>query len=388
MNLVDAIRANALQRDALQLRRKRCVQQQREGVFAMVDGRKLLNFSSNDYLGFAQHPAVLAAFIQGAQAFGVGSAGSPLVSGFFSAHAELEQQAAALFGYEACLYVGSGYLANIAVLQTLLDENSLCVQDKLNHACLLDGARFSGAHLKRYAHGNAQDAERLCAATDSDRVFLVSDGVFSMDGDAAPLADLAGIAERQHAVLMIDDAHGVGVLGDSGLGSVHAAGLNAHTVPLLIVPAGKALGGQGALILSSADVIAHLVETARPYLFSTAPAPAMAAALGASLQLLQKQPEHHARLSANIHYFQQAAKQLGLPVFDSHSAIQPLLAGSNETALQWSAKLNARGFWLSAIRPPTVPTGKARLRITLTAQHTSTHLDALLDALHVVVKAA
>jgi 8-amino-7-oxononanoate synthase len=388
MKLVDAIRASAMQREALHLRRKRCVQQRREGVFAVVEGRKLLNFSSNDYLGFAQHPAVRAAFIHGAQEFGVGSAGSALVSGFFSAHAELEQQAAALFGYQACLYVGSGYLANIAVLQTLLDENSLCLQDKLNHACLLDGARFSGARLKRYAHGNARDAERLCAAADCDRVFLVSDGVFSMDGDTAPLADLAGIAERRQATLMIDDAHGVGVLGDTGLGSLQAAQLNANAVPLLIVPAGKALGGQGALILSSQDIITHLVETARPYLFSTAAAPAMAMALGVSLQLLQDQPEHHARLSANIRYFQQAARQLGLPVFDSQSAIQPLLSGSNETALQWSAVLNARGFWLSAIRPPTVPTGKARLRITLTAQHTPTHLDALLDALHAVVKAA
>lgn len=386
MNLQDAIRASANQRDDLHLRRQRRVHETRDGAFAIVDGKRLLNFSSNDYLGFAQHPTVLSAFIKGAQDFGIGSAGSALVSGYFSAHAHLEQQTAALFGYEACLYVGSGYLANIAVLQTLLDEQSLCVQDKLNHACLIDGARFSGAQLKRYPHTETVEAERHCREAESDRVFLVSDGVFSMDGDAAPLAELASIAQRQNATLMIDDAHGVGVLGETGLGSIQAAQLDANAVPLLIIPAGKALGGQGALILSSQTIISHLVETARPYLFSTAPAPAMAAALSASLQLLQQQPQHHAALVHNIQYFQQMAKQTGLPVLNSQSAIQPMLAGANETALQWSANLKARGFWLSAIRPPTVPAGKSRLRITLTALHTKTQLDALLDALQAVVQ--
>ena len=381
MALREELRAGADRRDSRQLRRQRRVQLARDGAYAQVDGQRLLNFSSNDYLGFAQHPEVIAAFRAGAEAHGVGSAGSALVSGHFRPHHELEQAAAALFGYEAALYAGSGYLANLALLTSLLDHSALCVQDKRNHACLLDGARFSGAQLKRYPHADLPAAEAALAGALPARRLLVSDGVFSMDGDAADLAGLAGIAQRQHATLVIDDAHGVGVLGATGLGSLQAAGLDARAVPILVVPAGKALGGQGALVLSNRDVIGHLVETARPYLFSTAPAPAMAAALLKSLQLLAEHPAHHARLQANIAHFRQRAAEARLPLQDSNTAIQALLAGSNAQALRWSAELQARGFWISAIRPPTVPQGKARLRITLTALHTREHLDALCDAL-------
>lgn len=386
MNLLESIRANASQREAQQLRRVRRVHQERDGMHGHIDGQRLLNFSSNDYLGFAQHPQVLAAFVKSAQQYGVGSAGSALVSGYFSAHAELEQQAATLFGYEACLYVGSGYLANLAVLQTLLNENAVCVQDKANHGCLIDGARFSGAQLKRYTHGDVQHADALCAQAKTTNLFLASDGVFSMDGDAADLPALGAIAKRHNATLMIDDAHGVGVLGNSGLGSLQAAGLGAGSVPLFVVPAGKALGGQGALILSQRTIIEHLLENARPYVFSTAPAPAMAAALSASLALLQNQPQHHAALQNNISHFRNLAADAHLPLLNSHSAIQPLMAGSNATALRWSAALQARGFWLSAIRPPTVPIGKSRLRITLTALHSHAQLQALVNALRDVIE--
>jgi 8-amino-7-oxononanoate synthase len=381
MNLIDSIRASAIQRDQLQLRRHRRVQQQRDGAHAVVDGQRLLNFSSNDYLGFAQHPAVRAAFIKGIERFGVGSAGSALVSGYFSAHADLEQQAAALFGYEACLYVGSGYLANIGVLQTLLDEKSVCVQDKRNHACLIDGARFAGCTLMRYAHADLQHAERLCTQAAGGNVFIVSDGVFSMDGDSADLRALSALARQQAATLMIDDAHGIGVLGSTGLGSLQSSGLCASDVPLLIIPAGKALGGHGALILSSNEIIQHLLETARPYLFSTAPAPAMAAGLSEALNLLVRAPEYHQQLQTNIAAFKQLAQQAALPVMPSSSAIQPVMAGSNARALQLAKTLRARGYWLSAIRPPTVPAGKARLRITLTALHTPDQIEQLVSAL-------
>jgi 8-amino-7-oxononanoate synthase len=382
MTLLDALRADAMRREAQHLRRHRRVQITRDGAFAQVDGQSLLNFASNDYLGFAQHPAVIAAFCKSVSQLGVGSAGSALVSGYFESHRLLESQAAQLFGYQAALYVGGGYLANIGVLQTLLDANSICVQDKLNHACLIDGALFSGATLQRFPHGDMGAAAQRCAAAKTERLFLVSDGVFSMDGEIASLTELSTIAQQNKATLLIDDAHGVGVLGDSGLGSLQASGLGADEVPILIVPAGKALGGQGALILSSSDIINHLLETARPYVFSTAPAPAMAAAISASLDLLQNEPEHHAALQTNIQQFVALAKQAGLPMLPSRTAIQPLMIGDNSCVLQLAERCRQQGFWLSAIRPPTVPAGKARLRITLTALHTTEHIERLIGLLH------
>ena len=381
MILIERLRQRAAQRDAAHTRRHRRVQSQRSGMLTACDGKNLVNFSSNDYLGFAQHPEVIAAFRKSAERDGVGSAGSALVTGHFAAHRELELKAAALFGYEAALFTGSGYMANIGILQTLLDDASVCVQDKYNHACLLDGARFSGAALKRYPHADMVQAEARCAEANTDTLMLVSDGVFSMDGDAADLPALHAIAQRHRATLMIDDAHGVGVLGATGRGSVQAAGLHAADVPILVLPAGKALGGQGALILAQRDIIQHLLETARPYLFSTAPAPAMAAALSASLHLLETQTQHHAALLGNIHHFRRRAEAAGLPMLDSHTAIQPLMAGDNESALRWSEQLIDAGFWVSAIRPPTVPQGKSRLRITLTALHTEKQIDALVAAL-------
>jgi 8-amino-7-oxononanoate synthase len=381
MTLIERLRQRAAQRDAAHTRRSRHVQSQRSGMLTTCDGKNLINFCSNDYLGFAQHPEVIAAFRKSAERNGVGSAGSALVTGHFATHRELELQAAALFGYEAALFTGSGYLANLGILQSLLDEDAVCVQDKYNHACLLDGARFSGAALKRFPHADMVQAEARCAEAKTDTLFLVSDGVFSMDGDAADLQSLHAIAQRHRATLMIDDAHGVGVLGAGGLGSLQAAGLQADDVPILVVPAGKALGGQGALILAKRDIIQHLLETARPYLFSTAPAPAMAAALLTSLHLLESQPQHHATLRDNILHFRGRAEAAGLPMLDSHTAIQPLMAGDNESALRWSEQLRHAGFWVSAIRPPTVPQGKSRLRITLTALHTKAQIDALVQAL-------
>ena len=386
MSLLDKIRTSNALRDAETLRRYRLEHTARDGAYAQVDGRRLLNFSSNDYLGFAQHPKIVEAFQKGAAQYGVGSAGSALVSGYFSAHRELEKQAAELFRYQACLYVGSGYLANIGVLQTLLDETSLCLQDKLNHACLLDGARFSGCMLKRFAHQDMAHAESICAPQSNNSVFIISDGVFSMDGDAADVNALAALAKKYSATLMIDDAHGVGVLGETGLGSLQAAKCNATDVPIVVIPAGKALGGQGALILASTEIIQYVIESARAYLFSTAPAPAMAVALSQSLRCLRDEPEHHGALQKNIQHFVTLAKHAQLPVLASHSAIQPLLIGSNQRTVQLAEQLRKQGFWLSAIRPPTVPQNKARLRITLTALHTAEHIEQLVESLFNALK--
>lgn len=381
MSLADRLQRRAQQRALTDEVRTRRLHGARTGMHSPCDGRTLLNFSSNDYLGFAQHPAVVKAFQDAAETYGVGSAGSALVSGYFAPHQNLERTAAELFGYEACLYTGSGYLANTAILQTLLGARSHCVQDKRNHACLIDGALHSGARVTRFPHRDMAAAEALCAKAETDNLFLVSDGVFSMDGDCADLNALSRMAEHHNATLMIDDAHGVGVCGSSGLGSVQAAGLSAAEVPLLVVPCGKALGGQGALILSNKAVIEELLQSARPYLFSTAPAPAMAAAISTALQLLQQAPEHHARLRHNIAHFVRAAAQAGLPLLPSNTAIQPLMAGSNARALYWSKALSNRGIWLSAIRPPTVPQGQARLRITLSACHQLEDIEHLLAAL-------
>jgi len=385
MSLADRLQRRALERAQAQELRARRLHGARKGMHSPCDGRLLLNFSSNDYLGFAQHPVVIKAFQDAAGIFGVGSAGSALVSGYFAPHETLERTAADVFGYEACLYTGSGYLANTAILQTLLDTHAHCVQDKRNHACLIDGALHSGARLTRYPHCDMVAAELLCAKAETDNLFLVSDGVFSMDGDCADLATLSRIAKKHHATLMIDDAHGVGVCGNTGLGSVQAAGLSAAEVPLLVVPCGKALGGQGALILSDAAVIEELIQSARPYLFSTAPAPAMAAAITAALHVLQQEPEHHQRLRQTIEDFTRAAKKAGLPLLPSSTAIQPLMAGSNARALHWSKALAERGIWLSAIRPPTVPQGQARLRITLSASHQPADIEQLIAALIDVV---
>lgn len=380
-SLLQRVGAARETRDTQHLRRPRSLVQAREGLRLSVEGRTLLNFCSNDYLGLSQHLDVVAALQESAAWHGVGSTASPLVCGYSAPHADFEKAMAEWMGYPSALLFGSGYQANLAVLQSLLREGDLCVQDKLDHACLIDGARLSGATLKRYPHGDMEAALRQLQSQSDGAALLATDGVFSMDGDIAPLRELALICRSQNASLMVDDAHGIGVLGGDGRGSLSQCKLGARDVPLLLLPLGKAFGGQGAVLLGDTALVEHIAETARPYLFSTAPAPAMAAAMQASLRLIQSEPWRRAKLWSLIMRFRRGALRLGLPLKDSTTPIQPLIIGDNQRALQAMQALREQGFWVSAIRPPTVPEGQARLRITLTAAHGEADIDALLDAL-------
>lgn len=371
-------RAERAARDALRPRR---MIEGREGARVLVDGRPLVNFCGNDYLGLGQHLDVVAALQEAAAWHGVGSTGSALVCGHHAEHAAFENEMAQWLGYERGLFFGSGYQANLAVMQSLLADGDLCVQDKLNHACLLDGARLSGAELKRYPHGDVEAAMRQLMSRREGAAMLATDGVFSMDGDQAPLADLALVARTQDALLYVDDAHGIGVLGPEGRGSLAVAGLGAREVPLLLLPLGKAFGGQGAMLLGSEALVGHVAETARPYLFSTAPAPAMAAAMRASLKLVRREAWRRAKLMSLVMRFRRGAAARGLPVQESFTPIQPVVLGDNARALAASKALETAGYLVAAIRPPTVPEGQARLRITLSTDHAEADVDGLLEAL-------
>jgi 8-amino-7-oxononanoate synthase len=353
---------------------------QRQGVQCVVNGRTLLNFCSNDYLGLSQHPQVIAALHAASSA---GSTASHLVCGHSAEHAGLEAALATWQHAPRALLFGSGYLANLAVLQALLGKGDVCVQDKLNHASLIDGARLSGCTLKRYPHNDAQAAARQLHVDAQALAVLATDGVFSMDGDLAPLAELAAVAHARDALLYVDDAHGAGVLGAHGRGSIAAAGLAVEDVPLRLITFGKALGSVGAAVVGTDELIEHLLQTARPGIYTTALPPMQAAATRAAVQVVQSAQGDalRAHLHANITRFRRGAAQLGLPLMASDTAIQPLLMGADPDALALSAALEAAGYWASAIRPPTVPEGSARLRITLSAAHTAQQIDGLLDAL-------
>jgi 8-amino-7-oxononanoate synthase len=379
--LGDRISAALAARDAASTRRVRRRIASREGTRVQVDGRELVNFCSNDYLGLSQHLEVVSAFQEASAHHGIGSTASALVCGYHEEHALLESEFASWMGYERALYFGSGYLANLAAMKSLLAPGDLCVQDKLNHACLLDGARLAFCDLKRYPHRDAEAALRQLMSEPAAAAVLATDGVFSMDGDLAPLRDLALLARAQDALLYVDDAHGIGVIGPEGRGSISVAGLNHREVPLLVLPLGKAFGGQGAMVLGSAALIGHIAETARPYLFTTAPPPAMAAAMRVSLRLVRAESWRRAKLISLVMRLRRLLLNEGLPLQESYSPIQPLVLGGNARALAVSAALEDAGFLVGAIRPPTVPDGQARLRITLSALHTEADVDALAAAL-------
>ena len=381
IRLTDRVLAARAQRVATATVRTRRVIEARDGVRVAVEGRVLLNFCSNDYLGLSQHLDVVAAFQAASAYHGVGSGASALVSGHHLEHSLLEREAAEWMGYPRALLVGSGYLANLAVMQSLLGPGDVCVQDKLNHACLIDGARISMCELKRYPHRDSEAAMRQLMSERQGAAMLATDGVFSMDGDLAPLRDLAMLSRSQDALLYVDDAHGVGVIGPDGRGSVAVANLSHTEVPLLVVPLGKAFGGQGALLFGSEALIGHLAETARPYLFSTAPPPAMAAAMRASLQLIRGEPWRRAKLASLVMRFRRTALRAGVPLLESYTPIQPVLLGDNARALAVASTLQERGFLVSAVRPPTVAQGQARLRVTLNALHSEKDVDSLVAAL-------
>ena len=380
-DLLGRLAIQTAERDRAQLLRRLRTIEHADGPWLETGGRRLLSFCSNDYLGLAQHPQLIAAFKRVADDEGVGSTSAHLICGHRAEHAALEEALAAWTGRERALLFSTGYMANLGVLQALLTRGDVCVQDKLNHACLLDGAQLSGAELKRYPHADVAAAARQLASRSEAAALLATDGVFSMDGDVAPLRELAALCAREQATLMVDDAHGLGVLGEDGSGSVRAAGLGQREVPVLMATLGKALGCVGAFVAGSAALIDGLMQFARPYIYTTAMPPALAAAALAAVQLAQAESWRRQKLTALIDRFRRGAAELGLPLSASASAIQPLLLGSADAALAAALALERQGFLVSAIRPPTVPQGHARLRITLSAAHEEDHIDQLLAAL-------
>lgn len=362
------------------LRRVRTVERA-DGPWLEIGGKRLLSFCSNDYLGLAQHPELIAALRRAAAEIGVGSTSAHLISGHRTEHAELEEALAVWTGRERALLFSTGYMANLGMMQALLARGDICVQDKLNHACLIDGARLAGADLKRYPHGDVEAAARQLETAEAAAALLATDGVFSMDGDVAPLSALATLCAEKNTTLMVDDAHGIGVLGKTGAGSVEAAGLNQYDVPVLMATLGKALGCAGAFVAGSDSLIEGLMQFARPYIYTTAMPPALAAAALVAVRLAQADHWRREKLNALIARFRQGATQLGLALSASTTAIQPIALGDAQAALDAANKLEWRGLLVTAIRPPTVPTGSARLRITLSAAHEEAHVDRLLDAL-------
>ncbi|WP_016854529.1 8-amino-7-oxononanoate synthase [Halomonas smyrnensis] len=343
------------------------------------DGR--LDFAGNDYLGLARDPRLAEAQAEGARRFGAGGRASHLVCGHQEIHEALERRLAALTGRPRALLFSTGYMANLGVLQALCDRHTPVFQDRLNHASLIDGARLAGAPSRRFHHRDLDDLERLLARAPSGApALVVSDGVFSMDGDVANVAGLSATARRHDAWLMIDDAHGLGVLGEAGDGCAGRAH-GVDDVPVLVGTLGKALGSAGAFVAGNEALIEHLVQFARPYVYTTAQPPGVAAATLAALDVLEAEPERRARLHERIARFRREAATLGLELDESTTPIQPLRLGDNERTLRWAARLGDAGLRVGAIRAPTVPKGEARLRITLSAAHDDDALDALLDGL-------
>lgn len=353
----------------------------RHGVERTVNGRAMLSFCSNDYLGLAGHPALTEALIRGAQEYGVGAGAAHLVSGHTAAHHALEQELAAFTGRPRALLFSTGYMANLGVISALLGRGDTLVQDRLNHASLVDAAILSRAKSRRFAHADPHAAVAALTSASAGRRLLATDGVFSMDGDLAPLPELARVCAEQGAWLMVDDAHGLGVLGTTGRGSLEHFGLDPQQAPVLMGTLGKALGVFGAFVAGSEALIETLIQRARSYIYTTAMPPALCEAAREALRLVDAEPWRRDRLRELTGRFRQRAEVLGLPLMPSQTPIQPLLAGSEARALSWSGYLAEQGVQVTAIRPPTVPEGQSRLRITFSAEHTDRQLERLLEAL-------
>ena len=351
------------------------------GPRAVVDGRELLSFASNDYLGLAGDPAVREAAIAGAQEWGVGAGASALVSGHFAPHAELEARLAAFVGRERALLFGTGYLANIGIVPALVGRGDAIFADRLNHASLIDAVQLSRADSHRYAHNDVDALERLLARSSARRKLILTDAVFSMDGDLALLPELFALAERYDAWLVVDDAHGFGVLGPQGRGSLAHSGLPPSPRIVLMGTLGKAAGVAGAFVAGDEKVIDWLLQRARSHIFTTAAPPLLAVALLKALELIAAGDDRRVQLAALASQLREGLADTRWRLLPSPTAIQPVLVGDNHAVLRVAAALAERGLWVPAIRPPTVPAGSARLRVSLSATHTADDVARLVTAL-------
>jgi 8-amino-7-oxononanoate synthase len=366
------------------LLRQRRTLQSPQSPHIVVDGIKYLSFCSNDYLGLANHPQLITSLQQGAALWGVGAGAAHLVSGHFEPHHQLELQLGAFVGKPAALLFSTGYMANIGAVQALVGKGDMVYADKLNHASLNDAMQLSHANVKRYRHGDIAQLGQLLAQTRFGRKLVISDAVFSMDGDLAPLPELLVLCERHDAWLLVDDAHGFGVLGEKGRGSLSHFGLDSPRI-IYMATLGKAAGVFGAFVAGEQTVIDTLVNHAHSYVYTTATPPALAVALQQSLDLIERGDTLRVHLQALVAKLQHGLHDLPWQLMPSETAIQPLLVGDNRQALQLSEGLRERGIWVAAIRPPTVPQDTARLRITLSAAHSEQDVEQLVEALHDLV---
>jgi len=381
MNTFQTDAENTLEAVAAQgLYRKRRIIASPQGVHLTADGRELINFCSNDYLGLANHPDVIRAFKNAAGQYGVGSGSAHLVCGHSAAHHALEEELAEFCGRERALLFSTGYMANLGAISALVGSGDTVIEDRLNHASLIDGGLLSGARFKRYRHADLGHLESTLAAA-SGKKLIVTDGVFSMDGDLAPLPAIARLAQTQDAWLLVDDAHGLGVLGGQGGGVLEHYGLDQTDVPVLVGTLGKAFGTFGAFVAGPDALIELLIQKARTYIYTTALPPAVAEATRASLRIVRTEGWRRDKLKRLTERFRQGAGQIGLELMPSPSPIQPILLGDSRKAMAFSEALLDAGILVSAIRPPTVPQGSARLRVTLSAAHEEAQVDRLLNEL-------
>lgn len=369
------------ERRAAHLYRTRKTLQSPQTPEVIVDGKKYLAFCSNDYLGLANHPKVINALAESAKQFGVGSGASHLVAGHSSEHHALEEELAAFTGRDRALLFSTGYMANMGAITALVGQGDAVFEDRLNHASLLDAGLLSGARFQRFLHNDLNNLQARLDKTEAARKLIVVDGVFSMDGDCAPLPELAAVAQKNNAWLMVDDAHGFGCLGKTGAGCAEHFGLTQDQLPILMGTLGKAVGSFGAFIAGSEALIESLIQFARPYIYTTAMPPAVAAATRASLRLIQTEYWRREHLNQLIAHFRRGAFAMGLQLMDSFSPIQPIVIGDEAKTLAIAEQLAERGILIVAIRPPTVPVGGSRLRITFSAQHTFAQVDQLLGVL-------
>ena len=357
-----------------------------QGTTVWIRGRSFLNFCSNDYLGLANDRRMIAALQRGAVEYGVGSGASQLVCGRSSAHALLEQELAVFTGRERALVFGSGYLANLSLATAFCPgRDDLIVQDRLCHASLIDGALLSRARFKRYPHKDVRSLDTILQRAHTGEKLVLTDGVFSMDGDIAPLDDLSRVCQSRGAFLAVDDAHGFGVSGNTGRGTLEQLGLGQAEVPVLMGTFGKALGAYGAFIAGAAEFIELLIQRARPYIYTTALPPALAVAVAEGLRIVGEESWRRESLQQLIKKFRRGALQSGLPLLPSDTPIQPLIIGDAARSVEISEKLFKEGILVTAIRPPTVPENTSRLRVTLSAVHKEEQVDALLEALSAAI---
>ena len=373
--------------EALQARREKGLYRSRktldsaQGPEITVDNQSYLAFCSNDYLGLANHSDVIASMQRASDQYGVGGGASHLVVGHSRLHHQLEEELAEFVGRERVLLFSSGYMANLGVISALLDKRDAVFQDRLNHASLLDAGLLSGSRFQRYLHKDVSNLESRLSRANARRKLVVTDGVFSMDGDIAPLAELVAVARSNNAWLMVDDAHGFGFLGNRGGGVAEHFALSQDDLPVLVGTLGKAFGTSGAFVAGSHELIETLIQFSRSYIYTTSMPPAVAAATRTSLSLLQEQSWRREHLTNLIELFRRESQLLGLELMNSHTPIQPIVLGSAEKAMAMSKSLEKQGIMVTAIRPPTVPEGTSRLRITFSAAHTQQHVERLLSAL-------